>query len=150
MTLEENLRVADAATKALNDHDLDQFESYHSESVKQTDPISPEPIIGPKAIRAELEPFLKAFPDLTVVLERKLGQGDWISVQGHMAGTHTAPLESPGGPPVPATNRRMKLPYAFIAKVLDGKFEEVHVYFDQMGMMAQLGIMPPPSSEAKT
>ena len=35
MSVEENLKVVDASTKAANDHDLDRFESFHLNSVIQ-------------------------------------------------------------------------------------------------------------------
>src|SRR5712664_194176 len=105
MSVEENLRVMDAATKALNDHDLDRFEAFHLESVIQRDPVNAAPIKGRTAIRASLEPFVKAFPDLRMTTERKFGAGDWITVQGTFSGTHKAPLAAPGVPTIPATNR---------------------------------------------
>ncbi len=142
MSVEENLKVADAVTKALNDHDLDRFESYHLNSVIQRDPQHPEPMKGSKAIRASVEPFLKAFPDIRLVTERQFGAGDWITQLSHIRGTHTAPLEVPGGPPIPATNKSVQIPVALVARLEGGKFAEINVYFDQMGMMAQLGLAP--------
>ncbi len=147
MSVEENLRVIESATKAINDHDLDRFENFHLESVIQRDPQHAEPLKGRRAIRESVEPLVKAFPDLRVVMERQFGSGDWITVQGHFAGTQKAPLEAPGGPTIPATNKAIRVPYALIAKLEGGKFAEVNMYFDQMGMMAQLGLAqqgPPP------
>lgn len=149
MSVEENLRVIDAANQALNDRDLDRFEGYHLNSVIQRDPFNPEPTKGPKAIRASLEPFLKAFPDLRMVKERSFGAGDWIAFQGHFTGTHKAPLEGPGGQTIPATNKAVRVPVALIARLEGGKLAEVNGYLDQMGMMAQLGLAPqgPPPKE---
>src|SRR6266566_4975988 len=42
MSVEENLKVIDTATKAMNDRDLDRFESLHLNSVIQRDPQHPE------------------------------------------------------------------------------------------------------------
>jgi predicted ester cyclase len=142
MSVEDNLRVYDAVTKALNEHDLDRFENFHLESVIQRDPTNAEPIKGRKAIRAGLEPFVKAFPDLRMSTDRVFGSGDWISVQGHFQGTHRAALEVPGAQTIPATNKSIRVPFAFIAKLEGGKFAETNVYYDQMAMMAQLGLLP--------
>lgn len=142
MSVEDNLRVVDAVTKAVNDHDLDRFETFLLESVIQRDPFNVEPRKGRKALRAGLEPFFKAFPDLRQVNERQFGSGDWITVQGHLQGTHKAPLEAPGGETIPATNKSIRIPFALIGKVEAGKLAEVNVYLDQMGMMAQLGLVP--------
>jgi len=142
MSVEENLKVVDASTKAANDHDLDRFESFHLNSVIQRDPQHPEGIKGWKAIRAGLEPFLKAFPDIRLVTERQFGAGDWITQLSHMRGTHSGPLEVPGGPTIPATNKSVQLPVAMIARLEGGKFAEINIYFDQAGLMAQLGLAP--------
>jgi steroid delta-isomerase-like uncharacterized protein len=145
MTVEENLRLLTAATKAMNDRDVDRFLSFHLESVIQKDPQHPQGVKGREAIRAGLEPMLRAFPDIRTVQERAFGEGDWVAVQGVTQGTHTGPLEAPGAPTIPPTNRRIRLPYAFVAKIEGGKFAEVNLYFDQAGMMAQLGLLPGPA-----
>ena len=142
MSVEDNLRVVDAATKAMNDHDLDRFETFHLESVILRDPFNVEPLKGRKALRATAEAFVKAFPDLRQVNEREFGSGDWITVQGYLQGTHKGPLEAPGGQTIPATNKSIRVPIALVAKLEGGKIAEVNLYLDQMGMMAQLGLVP--------
>ena len=149
MSVEEDLKVLDASTRALNDHDLERFESLHLNSVIQRDPQHPEGIKGVKAIRAGLEPFLKAFPDIRYVVERQFGAGDWITQVGHMRGTHTGPLEVPGGPTIPATNKPVRMPSALVARLEGGKFAEINLYFDQAGLMAQLGLGPQAPTERK-
>src|SRR5436309_15214103 len=69
MSVEENLRVIEAAQKALNDRDLDRFETLHLNSVVQRDPQNPQGIKRPKAIRASLTPFLKACPEMRSVTD---------------------------------------------------------------------------------
>ena len=142
MSVEENLRVIEAAQKALNDRDLDRFETLHLNSVVQRDPQNPQGIKGPKAIRASLGPFLKAFPDIRLVTETQFGAGDWVTQLGHMRGTNTGPLEMPGGPTIPATNKSVRMPVALIAKLEGGKFAEINLYFDQASMLTQLGLTP--------
>ena len=144
MSVEENLRVIEKATKALNDRDLDTFERLHLNSVLQRDPQNPQGIKGPKAIRASLEPFLKAFPDIRFATETQFGAGDWVTQLGHMRGTHTGPLEIQGGQSIPATNKPVQLSVAMISKLEGGKFAEINLYFDQASLMAQLGLLPPP------
>ena len=142
MGVEENLKVVDATTKALNDRDLDRWESFLLNSVIQRDPQNPEGIKGRKAIRAGLEPFLKAFPDIRMVMERQFGAGDWITQLGHSQGTNTGPLEMPGGQTIPATNKSVRIPVAMVARLEGGKFAEINLYFDQMALMSQLGLAP--------
>jgi predicted ester cyclase len=142
MSVEENLKVLDAMAKALNDRDLDRFESFHLNSVIQRDPQNPEGIKGPKAIRASLEPFTKAFPDIRLVQERQFGAGDWVTQLSHMRATHTGPLELPGGQTIPPTNKSVRVSSAMVARLEGGKFAEINLYFDQLGLMSQLGLLP--------
>src|SRR5256886_15826323 len=142
MSVEENLRVIEKSTKALNDRDLDTFESLHLNSVVQRDPQNPQGIKGPKAIRASLGPFLKAFPDIRMVTETQFGAGDWVTQLGHIRGTNTGPLEIPGAPTIPATKKSVRIPVAMIAKLEGRKFAEINLYFDQAGLMNQLGLTP--------
>jgi predicted ester cyclase len=149
MSVEDNLRLAKAGNKALNDHDVEGFLNLHLPSIIARDPQNPQGAKGRDAVRAGVAPMFKAFPDFRVVPERSFGQGDWIVEEGVAIGTHKGPLEAPGLPPIPATNRPVRLPYAFLAKVDGGKFAETHLYFDTAGMMAQLGLTPPAPSQSK-
>src|SRR2546427_2541504 len=149
MSVADNIRLLEAGNKALNDHDVERFLSLHLPSVIQRDPQNVEPAKGREAVRAGLEPMIQAFPDFHVVRERAFGEGDWVVEEGQALGTHRGPLETPVGPPIPATNKSIRLPYAFIAKVEGGKFAETHLYFDVAGMMAPLWLRPPPPSGRK-
>src|SRR3989475_1129956 len=144
MSVAENIRLLDAGNKALNDHDVERFLSLHLPSVIQRDPQNVEPTKGREAVRAGLEPMIQAFPDFHVVRERAFGDGDWVVEEGHALGTHRGPLETPVGPPIPATNKSIRLPYAFIAKVEGGKFAETHLYFDVAEVIGLLVPHPPP------
>src|SRR5437870_3956659 len=105
-------------------------------------PQNPQGIKGPTAIRASLGPFLKAFPDIRFATETQFGAGDWVTQLGHVRGTNAGPLEMPGAPTIPATNKPVRLPVAMIAKLEGGKFAEINLYFDQASMLTQLGLTP--------
>ncbi len=143
MSVEENLRVVEATTKALNDHDVDRFLSFHHATAIERYPSTPDPVRGPDAVRPGLERLIRAFPDLRLVQEQAFGQGDWVTVQGHFVGTHRTALETPGGRTFPATNKSIRLPYALVAKVEGGKIARLDAYYDMMGMAAQLGLTSP-------
>jgi predicted ester cyclase len=71
--------------------------------------------------------------------------GDTAIAEGNFVGTHTGPLATPNGA-VPATGRRMDLPFSDFFEVKDGKVISHRVYFDQMALMAQLGLLPEPAA----
>src|SRR5437773_6189041 len=64
MSVEDNLKVIETATKALNDRDFDRYESLHLNSVLQRGPQNPEGLKVIKAIRASLDPLFDAFPHI--------------------------------------------------------------------------------------
>ncbi len=141
-SVEENLRLLDEATAALNAHDWDRFAGLHVESVIQRDPANPEGLKGRAAIREQTQIFDTAFPDRLIRKERSFGQGDWVCMEGIITGTHRGPFMAPGGRTIPATNKAIRVRASVVAKVDRGEFTEVNVYFDQLALLVQLGLAP--------
>lgn len=56
-------------------------------------------------------------------------------------GTHTGTLNAPSGP-IPATRKRVSVPFVSTTKVRNAKFTSLHLYFDQVELLTQLGLMP--------
>jgi hypothetical protein len=54
-------------------------------------------------------------------------------------GTHTATLNAPGGS-IPATGRRITVPFVSVLGVAGDRFTSIAVYFDQMELLTQLGL----------
>jgi steroid delta-isomerase-like uncharacterized protein len=96
---------------------------------------------GRETVIAFMQPFLDAFPDLTHELESYVETGDQAAFELHIRGTHTAPLASPQGE-IPPTGKSVDFRSADLIRLEDGRFATYHVYFDQMGFMQQLGLVP--------
>lgn len=93
--------------------------------------------------------FATAAPNFKHTITRCIEQGDAISCEGTFAGDHTGPLMMPTGQTVPATGKHFEFSWMGMATVKNGKVTSVHVYFDPMLMMKQLGLVPPPAVAAK-
>ena len=89
--------------------------------------------------------FLRAFPDGRIHRDRSVENGDRVVVEGRFTGTNTGPLQTPAGE-VPGTGRAMVLPFADVFRVADGRIVEHRVYYDTLGLLAQLGLAPEPAS----
>ena len=89
--------------------------------------------------------FLRAFPDGRIHRDRYVEDGDRVVVEGRFTGTNTGPLQTPAGE-VPGTGRAMVLPFADVFRVADGRIVEHRVYYDTLGLLAQLGLAPEPAS----
>ncbi len=142
MSVEENLLMVKEGTNALNSRNWEQFDKLHAESVVVYSPTTPEPTKGLSAHRDAMKGLFTAFPDLQFTEERSFGQGDWVCTIWTLTGTHKGPLKGPGGQTIPATNKPVKITTCGVAKIENGQLTEERIYFDLLGMMAQLGLAP--------
>ena len=70
--------------------------------------------------------------------------GDTVLVEGVYTGTQTGDLVGPGGT-IPATGRSFRLPYLDIFQARDGKFVSHRIYWDNLALLTQLGVVPAPA-----
>ncbi len=142
MSVEENLQKIDASIEAFNDHDVERFAGLRAESHVFQAPDLPEPLKGREALREYLQGFVDAFPDGQVEKLRAFGQGDWAVVEFAFTGTNSGPLPGPGGKAIPATNKPVRFVERIVLKFEDGEITAEHHYWDQLGLMSQLGLAP--------
>jgi predicted ester cyclase len=82
--------------------------------------------------------LLVAFPNLSVGVERLVGEGDYVAAQIRMSGTNTGPY-----PRVPEpTGRHTEWESMVLLRIEEGKVAELWGTSDRMGMLTQLGILP--------
>lgn len=86
--------------------------------------------------------FKAALPDAHMVFDRAIESDDAVAVEGRFVGRHSADLVTPQGT-IPASGANLDMPFADFFRVKDGRIVEHRVYWDQLGMMAQLGAGPP-------
>ena len=84
-----------------------------------------------------VETFTKAFPDLKLTITSQYTEGDVSIVEFTATGTHEAELEG-----IPATGKSVTVKVADVVTVRDGKVLGEREYYDQLGMMQQLGVIP--------
>ncbi|HYY47432.1 MAG TPA: ester cyclase [Thermoplasmata archaeon] len=151
MTVEQNLRMVDAAHEAINDQDWDHLYGLHMDNVVMSVPDFPDPMKGRDAVQARLQAWAEALPDLTLTRLRGFGQGDWVCMELLISGTHKGPLrhgldegilEKQDDALVPATGRRIEIRACAVYKVEGAEISESHIYYDQLNLMKQLGLVP--------
>jgi ketosteroid isomerase-like protein len=62
------------------------------------------------------------------------------SREDRFTGTHTGPLATDDGDVEP-TGAAVELRFADVSRVRDGKIVAYHTYYDQLGLLTQLGLM---------
>lgn len=90
---------------------------------------------GPEGFKPFFENFRNAFPDIEVIVEETVVEGDKIAARCTVKGTHAGE-----GIGLAATNRRVQFTGMTMARVKDGKIAEAWNNFDFMGMFQQLGL----------
>lgn len=83
--------------------------------------------------------FRTAFPDLHCTVQEEIAQGDRTAVHWTMRGTHKGAFM--GNPP---TNRPITVQGIMMVRMVDGRIVENWLLIDQMSILQQLGIIPPP------
>lgn len=144
MTEEDNLKVIEGVDNALRAEDWEAWGDLHAENVAHHSPDRPEAARGREAVGGWYRGWFRGFPDLDVKPLRTFGQGDWVVREYAVSGTHTGPFPGPKGESIPPTNRRIEVPFATLFRVEGGQVTEVHEYFDQLSLLAQLGLMELP------
>lgn len=89
--------------------------------------------------------WLRAFPDARFTLRNELEAGDWVVQEFTFEGTHGATLATPAGD-IPPTNRRLQGRGVQLLHVEGREVTDTRIYFDQVQVMTQLGLMPEASA----
>jgi steroid delta-isomerase-like uncharacterized protein len=119
--------------------DLDAAAAVFAENVEITDPDLGS-VQGVAAMRDYLEGLKGPVPDAGAVVERTFEAGDTVIVEGRFTGTITGPLPGPDGD-LPTSGNKVDLPFADFSRLGGGKIIEYRTYYDQVGLLTQLGLM---------
>ena len=138
--------LQDKFLEALNAHDVAKISANLAEDVTYWEANMPQSIKGRKAVENHYRENWKSFPDASIKFLTTVEGGSRIASEGMWTATNKGPLTIPGQPPIPATGKRVEGKFASVARVEKGKIKELNIYYDNLQMMAQLGLMSPPGS----
>ena len=130
--------------KAFNAHDEDQIRALNAENVVFEAPGDIH-LEGREAATQYAMEWISSFPDAHITVHNELAAGDWVVQEFSFEGTHTAPMQSPMGE-IPATNRSLKGRGVQIFRIEGDAVVDTRLYFDQVQVMTQLGLMPEPAT----
>ena len=86
--------------------------------------------------QAALKGWHQAFPDLAIVPEKLIAEGDLVTIYWIACGTNTG-----AGNRLPATGKRAEQAGITIWRIVNGKIKEEWSAFDQLSLMQQLGLL---------
>ncbi len=93
---------------------------------------------GPEGAKQFAAMIRGGFPDLQIAHEDTLSIGDKVVIRWSAIGTQTGELLG-----IAPTGRRMMVTGIDIFRIADGKLVEFWQNWDQLGMLQQLGVVPP-------
>ena len=102
-------------------------------------PATPDLPTGPEGVKGVVTMFRSAMPDLRVLIEDMIAEGDKVATRYTLEGTHEGELFG-----VPPTGQRLSIESITVERVSDGKIREHWRVTDELGMMQQLGAIPAP------
>ncbi len=93
---------------------------------------------GPQAFKQTLQMMRSAFPDLHLTIEEMVGEGDAVAERLTGRGTHQGEFMGIAG-----TGNRVEFEAIAIFHVAEGKIVEGRGMPDMLGLMQQIGAVPP-------
>jgi steroid delta-isomerase-like uncharacterized protein len=122
--------------KGLNQKDLSALEAYFGPDLidHALPPGLPPGLEGRKMFASAL---VAAFPDLHVQVEDLVAEGGKVVTRYSVHGTHNGELMG-----IPPTGRQVSIGGIAIDRFENGRSIEHWEFYDQMGMMQQLGVIP--------
>lgn len=83
--------------------------------------------------------FRRAFPDLRLEIDQILAEDDQVAVRVILRGTHQGPFFA-----IAPTGKYMTITATDIVRFDNGKIVEHWGNMDELGLLRQLGLLPPP------
>jgi steroid delta-isomerase-like uncharacterized protein len=137
----ENKTISRRADEELfNRGNLDVADELFAPSFVYHDPASGEEWRGPESVKQYAAMLRAAFPDLHQTIEDQVAEGDKVAYRWTARGTHKGKLMG-----IAPIGNQVTFTGTSIARLADGKIEEIWENYDALGMMQQLGVIPSPA-----
>jgi hypothetical protein len=133
------------ATRRQNEGDEEGFLAMQSDECEWF--VAGVELQGRDAVREWRAPMNAAFPGSTHEYGRIDELEDGVFAEGVWRGVQSGPLQTPQGE-VPPTGREVTTRYAIVVRgdAATAQASSVHVYYDQLEFLAQLGLIPEPAA----
>ncbi len=137
----DNVAIARRLYEDWNSRDFDHLVGLVATDAEMVLVGSGTTFRGPDGAREFAQMWATAFPDGQVAIQRAAGSGDDVTIEQTGRGTHTGPLQSPGGD-IPATGKSVTLQLCDVFTIESGKVKSMRSYYDSASLLTQIGAMP--------
>jgi predicted ester cyclase len=139
MTTEQNKALIQQRVESMNRHNLEATLAVFHPNYQDHNGPPPGYPSGIEGDRLFFSMLLNAFPDLEVTTEDLIAEGDRVVERLTLRGTHKGMFM--GASP---TGKRVMWGFINIYRIADGKVVELWSEGDRLGLMQQIGLVPPP------
>ena len=132
----------DAWERAWSGRDARAFESVCAPDVHYEDPLTPEPLIGVRALKRHARQLWKAMPDARVnSTGARMRSGAFACAPCRILGTHEGELGR-----IHPTGRQLTVHAVVYAELAEDKLYRVRAFFDVYAAAMTLGVLPKPGT----
>ena len=138
----KNIETHRAGHEAFNQRDFVGMTNQYAESITWTDHSQGRTFRTPQEFRDDfLAGWIEASADIRITNPRYIDAGQTVVCTFAVVGTHDGPLG-----PFPATGNEFTLPLCEMWHFnSNGRVVGGDLYYDQVSLLTQLGLMPQPS-----
>lgn len=122
---------------ACNRHDVEQIASYFADGYEGTDVAQAQPHYGVAGAYESMRRYLRAFPDVQIIPEQAIVEGDSAVLTWTARGTHLGMLMH-----IPPTGRAVTIRGVLILTFNENKISRAQYIWDVAGMLRHLGLLP--------
>lgn len=124
-----------------NAHDRDGFLELYDEKVVFVDEPTGQRLVGREEFgKGFFDLYFHAYPDMELRDVIVFGEGELVCMYGRFVGTHQGTFHFPELD-LPATDKAIDSPFAFIAEVRNGKVAQAQIFYDRMVALEQEGVV---------
>jgi steroid delta-isomerase-like uncharacterized protein len=126
--------------EVLNQGRFDRMNDLVLENFIELDPL-PGQQHGREGLKGVLMQFRSAFPDMHWDISEQISEGEKVVTRFTWNGTHRDTFLG-----IPATGRHVEVKGVVIDRLEAGKMADSRILMDTLGLLQQLGALPPPPS----
>lgn len=140
--LEANKGIVMRFNDAQNAWDYDTIASLLAPDIKRHCQATPEsPVNSREDYLALIKSYETSTPDAHQTINHIMAEGDMVAVNLTYSGTQTGPMGD-----TPPTGKHFDLDVLAMFRIEDGLIAEAWVEWDNLAILRQLGLFPPPAS----
>jgi steroid delta-isomerase-like uncharacterized protein len=142
MSTEENKAIVRRFWGVWEEGNIDLVDELLAPDYVNHTPATPDQPTGPEGVKGVVAMFRSAMPDLRVIIEDTIAEGDKVAVRYTLKGTHEGELFG-----VPPTGKRLSIKSIAVERVSEGRIRDHWRVTESLDMMQQLCVVPEPGHE---